>query len=73
VRHAVRLQHIEIGCIEEVVIADLNRIPKVWWQTPQEAIEVIDKCLGLGVARFRERAKFDEEDAHPIEIGRERL
>src|SRR5260370_309375 len=38
-----------------------------------EAIQVIEKCLRLGVARFRERAKLDEEDAHPIEIGRQRF
>ena len=71
--HAVGLQHIEIGRIKEIVVADLNGILEVSRPTPPEPIEVIEKCLGLAVARFQERAKLDEEDAHLIEIGRQRF
>ena len=72
-RDPLGLEHVEILCVEEVVVTYLHRIADATREPSQKGIQVIEEEIGFRIARLRECPEFNQENADTVEIGRERL
>ena len=72
-RDAVGLEHVEIPCVEEVVVTYLHRIADATREASQKGIQIIEEEIGFRIGRLRECPEFNQENTDTVEIGRERL
>src|SRR5262249_1786240 len=70
VRHAVRAQAVEVIALEELLVADLDRVAVMTRQRGQEWIEQLEELAQL---QAPERAELEDQGRDPVLVALERL